>query len=301
MGNWIIRWNFSKESYSPGETASVSFWLENTGDTYLYVSRLKLEFDFGVYDIPTAGGAIPPRTNAWIATAQLQLPSTVVGRKLFRLGYNIYELIGNDWLDLGFYRSDKQYFLSIYPEPLYTVFVSRGLSIDDRTIGDPIVEKIKAWGFRTVTVGIEVQVPEREVPLKVREEIRRADGLVAIATPRYIDALTGLWRTLEWLHSEVGIAFGVDKPLLLLKDRRVSLGGLPSYLRGVSYPIIEFDPSALDQLDASLSSVMPEFRNWIETKRRQEFFEAIKGGLAFVGAVVIVAGIIGSILGGSKR
>jgi len=51
------------------------------------------------------------------------------------------------------------------------------------------------------------------VTQKVNEEIRRANALIAIATPRYRDALKGLWGTLEWLHAEVGIAFGIDKPL----------------------------------------------------------------------------------------
>ncbi len=117
---------------------------------------------------------------------------------------------------------------------------------------------IREWGFDTITVGIEVEVPEEEVPLRVREEIKRADALIAIATPRFGDALTGLWRTLEWLHGEVGIAFGVDKPLLILKDKRVSLGGLLSYLSGAGHiPYIEFDPYNLEELKLKLSTVMP--------------------------------------------
>lgn len=97
------------------------------------------------------------------------------------------------------------------------MFVSRGLRQEDKAIGDPIVEMIREWGFETVTVGIEVKVPEEQVIQKIREEIRKADALIAIATPRYIDALTGIWKTLEWLHAEVGIAFGIDKPLLIQK------------------------------------------------------------------------------------
>lgn len=148
----------------------------------------------------------------------------------------MYEYINNSWLDVGYYQSDKQYFISVYPRPLYRVFVSRGLRaedrvIEDRVIGDPIVRMIREWGFETVTVGVEVKVPEELVPQKVKEEIMKADALIAIATPRFLDALTGLWRTLEWLHGEVGVAFGVNKPLLILKDKRVSLGGLPSYCK----------------------------------------------------------------------
>ncbi len=306
MGSWIIRWNFDKESHSPGETALVSFWLENTGDTHLYLSELELEFDFGKYNLSTISGAVVPKTNRFLGNTRLLLPENVVGRKFFTIKYRMYEYVQEKWIDLGIYRSDKQYFISIYPRPFYRVFVSRGLSMEDRSIGDPIAEMIREWGFDTITVGIEVKVTEEEVPLRVREEIRRADALIAIATPRFMDTLTGLWRTLEWLHGEVGIAFGVDKPLLILKDRRVSLGGLPSYLSRVEHiPCIEFDPYNLEELKLKLSTVMPGFREWIETKRRQGFFEAIGklivGGLAAIGLITVISGIIGSTTGTSKK
>lgn len=196
--------------------------------------------------------------------------------------------------------------MSVYPTPLYRVFVPRGLGIEDRVIGDPIANTIREWGFETVTAGIELAVPEEEVPRKVREEITRADAVIAIATPRFVDGLTGFWRTLEWLHNEVGIAFGVDKPLLILKDKRVSLGGLPSYLARLGQtPVIEFDPYGPDELKLGLSALIPGFREWIETKRRQEFLDGlgriIVGGLAVVGAVTIVSGFMGKLADTSKK
>jgi len=306
MGSWIIRWNFDKESYNPGGSALASFWLENTGDTYLHLSELELDFDFGTYNLEGISGTIPPRANKFIGKVRLSLPKNVVGRKIFIIRYRMYEYIGNKWVDLGYYQSDKQYFISVYPRPFYRVFVSRGLRIEDRAIGDPIAEMIREWGIKTVTVGIEVKVPDEQVPQKVREEIRKADALIAIATPRYMDALTGLWRTLGWLHAEVGIAFGIDKPLLILKDKRTFLGGLPSYLANLKQtPIIKFDPNNLDKLRTGLSSLMPGFREWIETKRRQEFFDAlgkiIVGRLAVVGAIAIISGSEGVLGGASKK
>ncbi len=306
VGNWIIRWNFDKANYSPGEEAVVSFWMENTGETALYISDLELEFDFGRYDLKSISGAVYPRENKFLGRARLLIPKDVVGRKIFRLRYRMYEFINDNWVDLGFFSSDKQYSISVYPRPLYRVFVSRGLSTEDRAIGDPIAEMIREWGFETVTVGIEVKVPEEQVPMKVREEIEKSHALIAIATPRFMDALTGLWRTLEWLHSEVGIAFGLDKPLLILKDRRVVLGGLPSYLSKVErVPTIEFDPYNLGELRARLSAIMPGFREWIETNRREEFFNAlgkiIVGGLAAVGVIAIISGIVGTLFGSSKK
>jgi len=306
MGSWIIRWNSDKESYSPGESALVSFWLENMGDTPLYLSELKLEFDFGTYDLKNICGTAPPRVNTFLGNVRLLLPENVVGRKIFTIKYRMHEYVNNNWIDLGYYQSDKQYFISVYPKPFYRVFVSRGLSYEDRAIGDPIVRMMREWGFETVTVGIEVKVPDEQVPQRIKEETKRADALVAIATPRYMDAFTGLWRTLEWLHGEVGIAFGIDKPLLILKDKRTSLGGLPSYLTNLEQaPIIEFDPYNLDELRTGFSTIMPGFREWIETKRRQKFFDAlgriIVGGLAVAGGIAILSGTIGALGGASKR
>jgi hypothetical protein len=306
MGSWIIRWNFDKESYSPGQTALASFWLENIGNTYLHLSELRLDLDFGTYNLESISGTIPPRTNKFLGNVRLLLPENVVGRKIFTVRDRMYEYINNNWVDLGYYQYDKQYLISVYPRPFYSVFISRGLSVEDRVIGDPIAEMIREWGFDTLTVGIEVEVPDEQVPQKVRKEIGRANALIAIATPRYIDALTGLWRTLEWLHGEVGIAFGVDKPLLILKDRKVSMGGLPSYLAELKRTlIIEFDPYNPDELRTGLSTLMHGFREWIETKRRQEFLDTlgkiIVGGLAVVGATAITSGIIGALGGASKK
>ncbi|WP_168371300.1 hypothetical protein [Pyrodictium occultum] len=304
--SWILRWAFDKSTYSPGDTATVSFWVENTGDNYLYFSDFEIEFDFGKYRINTVAGAIPPRSNMYLGTARILLPKNVVGRKIFLIRHRVYEYFSNTWVDRGIVEYERRYFLSIYPQPLYRVFVSRGLRTEDRVIGDPIVEMIKEWGFETVTIGVEVKVREEEVPQAVRREIARSDAVIAIATPRHLDALTGLWRTLEWLYSETGIAYGLNKPMLIIKDERVSLGGLPSYLtRYGNAPIIEFNPYKLDELRTKLATIMPGFREWIETKRRLEFFEALKKlamfGLAMVGAIHILPGIVGALIGHSKK
>jgi len=306
VGSWIIRWNFNKPTYVPGEQALISFWIENNGDYSIYLSKLELEFDFGAYTLESIAGMVSPRENKFLGNVWLSLPKDVVGRKIFRLKYHMHECVNNNWIYLGSYSSEKQYFVSVYPEPFYKVFLSRGLLMEDRAIGDPIAEIIREWGFETVTVGIEVNVPEDQVPTNVKEEIKNSEAVIAIATPRFMDALTGLWRTLEWHHNEVGIAFGIDKPLLILKDKRVSLGGLPSYLTKLKQiPAIEFEPYNLDELKLGLSTIMPGFREWIETKRRQEFFETLGkiliSGLAMVGAIAIIGGIIGASFGSSKR
>lgn len=306
MADWRLTWNFSKPSYSPGEQALVSYWIENVSESPLYLSNLQLEFDFGTYDFSSVGGMVSPRENRFLGNMWFQLPKNVVGRKFFTLRYHLHEFINNNWADIGSYASERQYFISIYHAPFCRIFVPRGLTIEDRAIGDPIAEVLREWGFQTVTIGIEVVVPEEQVTTRAREEIKQSEGVVAIATPRFMDALTGTWRTLEWLHNEIGIAYGVDKPLLILKDRRVTLGGLPSYLADQKKaPIVEFDPYNLNELGNGLSTVMPGFREWIETKRRQAFNESlgklIVGGLAVVGFIAVINGIAGALSGSSKR
>ena len=86
MNNWTIRWNFDKESYAPGESALISFWLENTNDTYLYISNLELEFDFGIFNLATIGGTIPPRTNTFLGTHSI----TCGKPPLFSLRYQLH-------------------------------------------------------------------------------------------------------------------------------------------------------------------------------------------------------------------
>jgi hypothetical protein len=306
MGDWTIRWNFNKSSYSLGEHASVSYWMKNTGEYPLYLSDLELDFDFGTYNLKEIQGRVDPRYEGFLGNISITLPKNVVGRKLFTLKYHLHELINNSWVDLGTYSSEKQYFISIYPKPLYGVFISRGLSVEDKAIGNPIAEMIREWGFQTVTVGIEVKVPEEQALMRIREEIKKSEAVIAIATPRFMDALTGTWRTLEWLHDEVGIAFGIDKPLLILKDKRVTLRGLPSYLsKPNQVPPVEFDPYNLDELKIGLSRIMPDFREWIETKRKQAFNESLTnlaiGGLAIVGFIAVVSGIIGALSGSSRK
>lgn len=85
-------------------------------------------------------------------------------------------------------------------------------------------------------------VPDLYTSQIVRNEIKNADAVIAIATPRNYDQISSTWRTLEWLQSEVGIGCGINKPLLLIKEKTVKLEGLPSYLSTFeNIPLIEFD------------------------------------------------------------
>lgn len=301
-GDWQLRWNFNKPSYKPRENAWVTFWLDNSSDRHRFVSEVKLKFGFGTYSIDSVGGQVPPRSSKCVGTAAFQIPANIGGAKSFRVSCHLYEFYNSIWHDRRVFTTDAKYFLGVYPEPRYRMFISRGLSVEDRAIGDPIAGIARGWGFDPVTIGIEVRAPDDEVTEAVKREIQASDAIMAIATPRFADALTGLWKTLEWLHAEVGIAFGIDRPLLILKDRRVSLAGLPLFLvKEQEVPLIEFEYLDLDKIEDDLSAVMPKFREGVRSKTAvRSFNNLLKGGmvvLAAYGAAKLIDGSSGTFSG----
>lgn len=163
---------------------------------------------------------------------------------------------------------------------------------------------IEEWGFQANTVGIEVKVSDTHVPQRIRQEILWANGLIAILMPRIMDSITNLWKTLEWAHDEIGIAYGIDRPLLLLKDKRVKPGGLPSYLMKQGQALyLEYDSNNLNQLKYRLALLMPSFRQWIESQNSQAFLNTLGkilvGGLAIFGGYEAVKRIMGWVEGSS--
>jgi hypothetical protein len=303
LNHYIVSWNFDKPSYSPGEDARINLWCENKGSRLLYVSKIAIEFDFGVYPLPqTVCGTIKPGYREFLGTAYLPLPLDVVCVKIFKLRYIIYlyDDLTKSWNEFPNQRT-HEFFVCIFPKPLYNVFLSRGIRIEDRIIGDPIAEMIREWGFNTITVGIEVDAPDNRVAFQIRKEIQQnAHATIVVATPRTLDLVTEAWNAAEWIHGETGISYGLDKPILILKDRNVSLGGLPSYLAKSNPTIqLEFDPNDLHDLKGRLSTLMPSFRNAISHKNAQEFTENVRTlglyGLAALGGVILISGIVGAI------
>jgi hypothetical protein len=103
-----------------------------------------MNFDFSTYMLENmVGGMIKPGQDEYLGCARIKIPENIVGRRLFTLRYRVYEYVNGFWRDLGCYDSDKQYFVSIYPRPLYRVFVSRSIHEEDGWILNPIVEMIR--------------------------------------------------------------------------------------------------------------------------------------------------------------
>jgi len=304
MATWRIRWNYDRESYQPGNSGVVSFYLENLGDTPLFVSDIGLQFGWmrdKYYHIElreSYGNIVPPNSNRFITTMNFNISGTVTGQTLYRIYYHLYEYKStNRWYDLGERWSEDKYFINVFPLPYYRAFITRSLSPEDRSTGDEIVRIIKEWGFTTKTVEFKERVSDEVLRENIRSEILNSDCLVSIATPRYLDALSGVWRTFSYLHGEVGIAFGHDYPILILVDNRVAIDGLPSTLREY---MIEFNPYDYEATRKRISATMPSFRDWIANKKWEEFTGTL-GKIALGVGLVIAGGIAGSLLASSKK
>ncbi len=289
-----LKWNFNQGTFTPGARARVTFHLENPGPNPLWISEINILFDFSTYTMSGINDIAPVGRSVQIASTTFDLPATEAGTNVYAIQYHLYEWVNNAWVDLGVQNPSERYYLNIFPAPFYRVFVSRGLHAEDRQVGDHIAQWIRDWGFETRTVGIEVQVPEDQVTAAILDEIQRSDAFIAIATPRHLDALSGMWRTLEFLHGETGIAFGLDKPMLIMQEDKIEVGGLPGYLMSFGLtPNFGFNRWDLNSLRNKVQAAMPTVRDAIATHRWQAN-KAILGKIALWGGLLLAGGGIGA-------
>lgn len=306
MGDWQIKWNFDKEVYSPGESVFAHFWVENRGQTILFVDEICMQYEWqGSQSLSIrCSKQVPVGSDQYVGMVFFEIPIAVAGSVMYRVGYHMWEHQTSlcQWQDLGFYWSEQRYFINSMPRPFYTAFVSRGVRSEDRLVSDQIVDVISGWGFDPFTAGIEYSFEKGKVTKGIRGEIVKRDCLIAIATPRILDALSGLWRTLEWLHGETGIAWGLDKPMLIMKEKGLLIEGLPSYLIEEEQTLaIEFDSLNLGHLRTKLQAIMPSFREWIASRRRAQFINTLVSIASIAIPALITGGIVGYLLGSSKR
>lgn len=162
--------------------------------------------------------------------------------------------------------------------------MSRSIRDKDRPIGDFIAQRLRQWNLETRTVGIEVYATKQDTALTIKKEIRHADGVVAIATPRNYDQITDTWKTLEWLYSEHGIAYGINKPLLVLRESSVKLDALPFYLNSFeNTPNFEFSINNLNKLIYDIDYHMPYYIESVKKVRVDKFYsDLLTGGTIFL-------------------
>lgn len=149
-------------------------------------------------------------------------------------------------------------------------------------IRDFVAQRLRQWNLETI--GIEVYAAERDTIRTIQKEIRNADGVTAIATPRNYDQITDTWRTLEWIYSETGITYGINKPLLILRESSVQLDALPQYLNSFeNIPNFDFSRNNLNKLIHDIDYYMPYYRESVKKERVDRFyFDLLTGGIIFL-------------------
>lgn len=272
-------------SLGPGEIGLAHIELRNDGAANAFVSKLWLHFDWqGDLSYPfEVGKYIEAGRKRTVGPIHFEVPNTVVGSRKFKVGVEApNQLYSGGWVNQGLLWTEDFDFV-VEPYPTYTVFVSCSNRAEERDIVDFVKARIRLWAFNPVTVGQEV-----EASGELAETIRKYAQvpmpiLIAIATPRILDAITNAWETLPWVQSEAAITYGREKPILILRDRKIKLSGLIGQLPWQ----VDYDPDDQEELSAKLHLVMPSFRAWISSKKSSEFLGTLlKIGVAAVGIAV---------------
>ncbi len=297
MYNWKLRWNFDSESYQPDSIGQLSFNIENTSEELIFASDVGIKFDWmkqKCYHFKldkNEGKLVRPKQARFITNLRFRIPQNVSGQRFYTIyfhGYG-YNKKSRTWDDLGKKMYKQRYFINVISKPCYKVFITRSLAIEDRIIGDEIVSIIKDWGFNPKTVVFKERVSDQMLRETIRKEILSSDCLIAIATPRYLDALSRLWKTFPWLHNEVGIAFGNDFPILILVDNRIEIDGLPSFLKEY---LVHFDTYDYIKTRNLIGEIMPAFRTWLSNKKGDDFKKWIKK-IGLGAGLITLGGIVG--------
>lgn len=282
-----LNWRFDKLWFKPGGHGLASLWLENHGMHPIYVSKIGAQFDWQAdnWYVNDSNVYIPPNSSKYLSFLDFNVPTNIVGKRTCQFGVEIHEKDPMlDWRNKGIIWFEPTS-INVTVIPRYRCFVSRSNREENKLMVEPFVNRIQDWGFDTYTVGINVFADlgkEKEV---IRAEIEKADCLIGIATKRYQAWVNGYaWKTLEWLHDEVSIAYGLRKPILIIKEEDLELGGLPTKLSFIS-----FSPHNINEGLRKLDNCMLQFRRQIESKKSGELFGNL-GKLA-VGALLLFAGI----------
>lgn len=290
--NWSVRGNCDKIFYSPGDLVQLNIWIDNNSEYPLRLSNIEIVFDSFRQPIDEGYNISYPQNRRLLNTYYVPLPTSIYGRQPFTIEYNVDYFDFRKWVYLNrYFSSDKKYFINILSRreigsSRYTVFLSRSLRQEDQYVGDVVAQRIRQWNLGTRTVGIEIEASDTEAANIIRNEIRNSDALVALATPRSYDLMSRTWRTLDWLHDEAGIAFGINKPLMIIKEASVTLGGLPRYLTKFNdCPLIEYRTAQPSILTDCIDYYMPYFREAIKKDRSDKFFH----GLAQAGIIVLAS------------
>ena len=284
--SWRLNWQINHQMLTPEQSSSITITIENNTNSTMYFSDFNIKFDNYIISLPQTFIHLLPNQTKSCASEQFNIPANIAGKIFFYINFKAFQCIRNNWVSLGEFNSSSGYYISIVHQPIYTAFVSKGRSMIDREVGDPISQLLREWGFSTRTVGFEVIVNDNETPEAVRREIKNSDAIILIATQRYLDS-EGAKKVFEWAYSEIGIGYAHKKPLLIITERGVKMGGLSFYLTKYGKVLeIPFYRNDLESLRQILENVMPLFRKNIKDNKWDDFVER---GLDFISKAAVGA------------
>jgi hypothetical protein len=131
-------------------------------------------------------------------------------------------------------------------------FISCSARSNDKEVNNFFVNLIdKARIHSTVSLDNPDLKPS---PEKIRDQINKCDIFISIATARYEVITPGrYWKTSEWIHEELGIAYALRKPIVIIYESSVALD------EGISKRIVdcvEFDRTKLNESEPKFKQVL---------------------------------------------
>ena len=276
--------------YPPNVKVDFILRIDNLSNKNILISNLKIEFSFMTYTFQNISyklnqGEVRQEHLSFILSSSLSN-----GRVYFTLSYDLFYFDNPNWKYYQNYQiQNPKFFIEIrrlreINTSNYRVFLSKSNKDEDKLICNLIANRVEGWNIQIDTVENIEDYMASEI---IRDTILKSDALIAIATPRNKDELTQTWKTLNWLHNEVGIAYGRNKPLLIIQENTVELDALPDYLTTLNgIPRILFNRNNQEQLLIGIDNYIPYFRHIIKNKLNDDFVKRV-----FHNVGSIVAGI----------
>ena len=146
----------------------------------------------------------------------------------------------------------------------YRAFIAHSIDKKDKLVVESflkILSQASIEGYLS-----ELHPQPRPIPEKIRQNIEQADCLVAIITKKYKIEEREIWKTSDWIHNEIGMAYQSNKPILALVEENVEVGGLSKYTTELIY----FDRINIQKSIQLISSVLGSLRKQIEKNRLED-------------------------------
>lgn len=150
--------------------------------------------------------------------------------------------------------------------PIFDTRLGCSISPYDQSKIDPIRNLLSVWDFDYYTLGLEIEPisPSGSGLLQSEKDwAQGGDCFIAVLTQRDLSAVSGRGKPSAWLHTELGLSYKPDKPILAFIEQGVEAEAL--YRQLDSDHIIEFDPSNINNLLSETSEQLSRLGENVQT------------------------------------